>query len=32
LKGWRWLKRKAKNLEKLKEVMNSFVFVKNAKV
>jgi len=32
LKGWRWLKRKAKNLKKLKEVMNSFVFVKNAKV
>src|SRR3990167_4951570 len=32
LKGWRLLKRKAKNLEKLKEVMNSFVFVKNAKV
>jgi hypothetical protein len=32
LKGWRWLKRKAKNLERLKEVMNDFVFVKNAKV
>jgi len=32
LKGWRWLKRKARSLEKLKEVMNSFVFVKNAKV
>jgi hypothetical protein len=26
------LKRKAKNLERLKEVMNDFVFVKNAKV
>jgi len=32
LKGWKWLKRKAKNITKLKEVMNSFVFVKNAKV
>ena len=32
LKGWRWLKRKARNIEKLKEVMNNFVFVKNAKV
>ena len=32
LKGWKWLKRKAMSLENLKEVMNSFVFVKNAKV
>ena len=32
LKGWRWLKRKARSLEKLKDVMNLFVFVKNAKV
>ncbi len=32
LKGWRWLKRKARNIKKLKEIMNSFVFVKNAKV
>jgi hypothetical protein len=32
IKGWRWLKRKARSIEKLKEVMNRFVFVKNAKV
>jgi SRSO17 transposase len=32
LKGWRWLKRKARSIKKLKGVMNSFVFVKNAKV
>jgi SRSO17 transposase len=32
LKGWRWLKRKSMNLGQLKEVMNNFVFVKNAKV
>jgi SRSO17 transposase len=32
LKGWRWLKRKARNIIELKEVMNNFVFVKNAKV
>ena len=32
IKGWRWIKRKARSLEKLKEVMNRFVFVKNAKV
>ena len=32
LKGWRWIKRKARSIEKLKEVMNRFVFVKNAKV
>lgn len=32
LKGWQWLKRKARSVEKLKEVMNRFVFVKNAKV
>jgi SRSO17 transposase len=32
LKGWRWVKRKARNIKKLKEIMNSFVFVKNAKV
>src|SRR3989344_5339480 len=32
IKGWRWVKRKARNIEKLKEIMNSFVFVKNAKV
>jgi len=32
IKGWRWLKRKARSLKKLKEVMNRFVFVKNAKV
>lgn len=32
LKGWRWLKKKARNINKLKEIMNSFVFVKNAKV
>jgi len=32
IKGWRWLKRKARSVEKLKEVMNRFVFVKNAKV
>ncbi|MBU1204968.1 MAG: transposase [Nanoarchaeota archaeon] len=32
LKGWRWLRNRAKDMEKLKEVMNSYVFVKNAKV
>ena len=32
IKGWRWVKRKARSIEKLKEVMNRFVFVKNAKV
>lgn len=32
IKGWRWMKRKARSIEKLKEVMNRFVFVKNAKV
>jgi len=32
MKGWRWIKRKARSIEKLKEVMNRFVFVKNAKV
>jgi len=32
LKGWRWLKRKSKDILKLKEVMNRYVFVKNAKV
>ncbi len=32
LKGWRWLKRKARRITELKEVMNNFVFVKNAKV
>lgn len=32
LRGWRWLKRQAKDISKLKEVMNRYVFVKNAKV
>lgn len=32
IKGWRWVKRKARNIKRLKEIMNSFVFVKNAKV
>ena len=32
IKGWRWIKRKARSIEKLKDVMNRFVFVKNAKV
>ena len=32
LRGWRWLKKKAKNISKLREIMNNFVFVKNAKV
>src|SRR3989339_439160 len=32
LKGWRWLKRKARSIIEFKEVMNNFVFVKNAKV
>lgn len=32
MKGCRWIKRKARSIEKLKEVMNRFVFVKNAKV
>ena len=32
LKGWKWLKGIAKNIKKLKCVMNSYVFVKNAKV
>ena len=29
MKGWRWLKRKARNLKKLKKIMKLFVFVKN---
>jgi len=32
IKGRKWLKRKARSIEKLKEVINRFVFVKNAKV
>lgn len=32
MKGWRWLKRKARNKNKLKWAMNNFVFVKNTKV
>lgn len=32
IKGLRWIKRKARSVKKLKEVMNRFVFVKNAKV
>lgn len=32
IKGWRWLKRKARNITNLKEIMNRYVFVKNAKV
>jgi len=32
MKGWRWVKRKARNTNKLKWAMNNFVFVKNAKV
>jgi len=32
LKGWRWLRGKAKDILKLKEVLNLYVFVKNAKV
>ena len=32
MKGWRWLKRKARNINKLKWTMNNFVFVKNTKV
>lgn len=32
LKGWRWLKRKARSFTEFKEVLNNFVFVKNAKV
>ena len=32
LKGTFWLKQKAKNLEKFKEILNKLVFVKNAKV
>lgn len=32
LKGWRWLRRRAENIEKLRTIMNSYVFIKNAKV
>lgn len=32
LKGWNWFRSKAKDIGKLKELMNSYVFVKNAKV
>ena len=32
LKGWQWVKRKAKKVSELRRVMNRFVFVKNAKV
>ena len=31
-KSYKWLRRKAKNKNKFKEIMNRFVFVKNAKV
>jgi hypothetical protein len=32
LKGYFWLKQKARNLEDFKEILNNYVFVKNAKV
>ena len=32
IKGWRWIKRKTRSKSNLKDIMNRFVFVKNAKV
>jgi len=32
MKGRRWMKRKARNINKLRKIMNIQVFVKNAKV
>lgn len=32
VKGWRWLKRNAGDVIRLKDIMNKYVFVKNAKV
>jgi len=32
LKGWRWLRNRPKDMRELKEIMNSYIFVKNAKV
>lgn len=32
LKGWKWLKEKSKDIVEFSEILNSYVFVKNAKV
>jgi len=32
IKGWRWFKKNSRDVIRLKEIMNKYVFVKNAKV
>ena len=32
LKGWKWFKEKSKDIVEFSEILNSYVFVKNAKV
>ena len=32
LKGWKWVKEKSKDIAEFSEILNSYVFVKNAKV
>ena len=32
LKGWKWLKKKSRDVDEFAEILNSYVFVKNAKV
>ena len=32
LKGWRWVKEKSKDIVEFSEILNNYVFVKNAKV
>lgn len=32
LKGWKWVKKKSKDIIEFSEILNSYVFVKNAKV
>jgi len=32
LKGWKWVKKKSENIVEFSEILNSYVFVKNAKV
>ena len=32
LKGWKWIKEKSKDIIEFSEILNSYVFVKNAKV
>jgi len=32
LKGWKWVKEKSKDIVEFSEILNNYVFVKNAKV